>query len=248
MSRKSLVWIAWSLGALTAVSGCAGEDRNASALAAEATSEVEQHANQCGAQRYSGPDTISCSYRGQMNGTNTLAAATCLNFDQVSCKYNFSCDFRVSSVSTKCVADVSSQCWSVAPPEASDPVPPDTFVHELAPGSTLCEPPPGQQPVQRDLDAYCNEFYRARDARWAGDAFCEAVTSYNSGGSVTCCLDCPRPLPPTGGPADCYVRDGGVGADAGPRPDGGVSADAGSPLDAIYDLDAIMDIKLDARH
>jgi hypothetical protein len=226
-------------GALVTALGCAGEERTAVATTAEPTSELEQHANQCGAQRYRGSDTIACSYQGRMNSNGALVAATCLNFNQISCKYNLTCDFRVQSVSTNCTSDVSSQCWSVAPPEASDPVPPNTFVHELSPGSLLCEPPPGQQPDQADLNAYCNHYYTARDARDAATAFCEAATSYNSGGAVTCCLNCPRPLPPTGGPPDCYMRDAGVGADAGTGADAGVDAPV-SPTDARVSTDAVI--------
>lgn len=237
-SWKHLVWITCTVGALAAAASCAGEDRSASAFAAAPTSEVEQHADQCGAQRYRGNDTVACNYVGQVNSDGALLAATCLNFNQVSCKYRLTCDFRVSSISTNCVSNMSSECWSVAPPEASDPVPQDTFVNDLPPGSFLCERPPGQQPVQRDLNDYCNAYHRANDAYTAARTFCESSSSYNSGGAVTCCLDCPRPLPPTGGPPACYMRDGGVSADAGVPIDAGVDARL-NPFDAGVYLDAI---------
>jgi hypothetical protein len=239
---KYLAWITCTVGALAAAPGCAGEDRNAAALAAASTSEVEQHADQCGAQRYRGSDTIACSYKGQVNSNGALVSATCLNFNQISCKYNLTCDFRVSSISTNCVSDMSSECWSVAPPEASDPVPQDTVVNELPPGSFLCEPPPGQQPVQRDLNNFCNTYHRASAAYDAARTFCEGSSSYNSGGAVTCCLNCPSPLPPTGGPPACYMRDAGVGADAGPPADARTDAPV-NPFDAGHYLDAITEIR-----
>lgn len=239
---KYLAWITCTVGALAAAPGCSGEDRGAAALAAESTSEVEQHADQCGAWRYRGNDSIACSYQGQVNSNGGLVAASCVGLNQVSCKYNLTCNFRVVSVSTNCVSDQSGQCGSVAPPEASDPVPQDTFINDLDPGSDLCERPPGQQPVQRDLNDYCNSYHRVNSAYNTARTFCEESTSYNSGGGVTCCLNCPRPLPPTGGPPACYPTDGGVGADAGPPGDARTDARV-NPFDAGYYLDAITEIR-----
>ncbi len=236
---KYLVGITCTVVTLATAASCAGEDRNAAALAAESTSEVEQHADGCGAFRYRGSSNLSCSYKGRIITHGDAVKGTCVNANRISCTYDLVCDFIVESVSTSCTDDREGLCFRLAPPEASDPVPQSVYVFPLEVGDKMCDPPGGQTPNAQTLKDYCQDHSRRAPAYYAARDFCEASTSYNSSGA-SCCLNCPSPLPATGGPPACYETDGGP-----PGPDGGVGIDAGvpNPFDAGHYLDAITEIR-----
>lgn len=191
MKQKSvLAALMSSLVTVLAVHGCAsspppdGERQPAPALG-----EIEQHADGCGAGRYSGSANIDCNYQGQLTG-DIAATGTCLNDSQISCTFTASCQWVLSQVITACVDGGAATCQSSYPPEGSPPSYFATVTGNLKIGSTLCDPP-GSAAA---LASYClNQVYVSGSAT----SGCASQTDRNEG-STTCCLNCPMGPPAPG--------------------------------------------------
>jgi hypothetical protein len=253
-SGSSFALLAAAL-ALLSSAGCGKEVPVVDAQADESPSsatplaEVEQLADGCGALRYRGAGSVDCHYRGSLTGDGDVTARSCPNANQISCTYDFGCEFALDSESssTTCVEDLAGRCATAAPPAAPPPQMRTTFLFNLRQGSTICDPPPGTTPVPELLYQMCNRLRHT--ARAQALEACQGATTHNSS-STSCCLNCPA----EGGPPSCYeILDGGI-SDAGPDgrlPDGGIPdggpRDAGAPSDGRLPDGRLLDGGLDGR-
>lgn len=173
------------------------------------TSQVDQEADGCGAYRYRGSANIDCRYKGSLSYGYEVSG-TCLNDSQIKCTYAASCTFALEQVITECVSQ-APDCMSACPPEASDPTINTEFTNNLAPGSTLCDPPADAVTLRN----YCVDYPRYQNAHAAMRNECEANTDRNMCGA-TCCLNCPNPTPlPGPGVAEGAFAGDGYGSCSG---------------------------------